>query len=163
MPHHARASDHAGGADASADHPGRQGVMALCAEANRRELETALDRIGDIVSVEDIRQPETGLVMVRGRMGGDGRPFNLGEATVTRAAVRLPSGETGFAYQLGRDGAKARAAAILDALWQCRSHREHVEVALSPVRSRLLSERATRERQTAATRVNFFTMVRGED
>ena len=45
---------------------------------------------------EELRTAETGLVMLRGRIGGDGAPFNLGEATVTRAAVRLASGEVGF-------------------------------------------------------------------
>ena len=51
----------------------------------------------------ELRAAESGLVMVRGRIGGDGAPFNLGEATVTRATVRLASGEVGFAYVLGRD------------------------------------------------------------
>ena len=141
----------------------RQGVMALCAPADRRELVAALERIAHGLDVEDLRRTETGLVMVRGRIGGDGRPFNLGEATVTRAAVRIASGETGFAYQLGRDAAKARHAAILDALWQSETHREAVEAALAPLRERLAEDRAKGERQTAATRVNFFTMVRGED
>lgn len=141
----------------------RQTVMALCAQASSEELVGALDRIDHEQSVEDLRRAETGLVMVRGRMGGDGRPFNLGEATVTRATVRIPSGETGFAYQLGRDARKARVAAILDALWQDGRHREAVESALEPIRERLADERGKRSRQTAATRVNFFTMVRGED
>lgn len=147
----------------SADIRGRQAVMALCAEASRDELLAALGRVVHDPEVEDLRRPETGLVMVRGRMGGDGRPFNLGEATVTRATVRITSGETGFAYQLGRDALKARAAAILDALWQSERHRDAVEAALAPVRERLADERGARERRTAATRVNFFTMVRGED
>lgn len=141
----------------------RQAVMAICAEASRTDLLTALDRIAPGAAVEDLRRPETGLVMVRGRMGGDGRAFNLGEATLTRAAVRIASGETGFAYQLGRDAAKARAAATLDALWQSGRHRAAVEAALDPLRERLAEERASRDRRTAATRVNFFTMVRGED
>lgn len=141
----------------------RQRVMALCAQAHRNELEAALIDVGGTITAQDVRQPETGLVMVRARMGGDGRQFNLGEATVTRAAVRLESGETGFAYQLGRDPTKARMAAILDALWQSEPHRSQVEDALSPVRARLDDERGKRERQTAATRVNFYTVARGED
>ena len=69
-----------------------------------------------------VRAPENGLVMVRGRIGGDGAPFNLGEATVSRAAVRLESGEVGFGYVLGRDGEKARLIALCDALIQSKSH-----------------------------------------
>jgi alpha-D-ribose 1-methylphosphonate 5-triphosphate synthase subunit PhnG len=138
----------------------RQAVMALCAEATRAELEAALAGLGGAAGATDLRRPETGLVMTRGRMGGDGAPFNLGEATVTRAAVRLATGETGFAYQLGRDAAKARMSAILDALVQ---RGEAVEAALDPVAERLAGERDLAERRTAATRVNFFTMARGED
>jgi alpha-D-ribose 1-methylphosphonate 5-triphosphate synthase subunit PhnG len=101
--------------------------------------------------------------MLRGRMGGDGAPFNLGEASVTRAAVELEGGPVGFAYHLGRDAGKARAAATLDALWQDEARRADVETALRPVRERIEAERATRARQVAATRVDFFTLVRGDD
>ncbi len=66
-------------------------VMALCGQARSEELRRALTQLGATDTVEDLRPPETGLVMTRGRIGGDGRPFNLGEATVTRAAVRLPA------------------------------------------------------------------------
>ncbi len=33
--------------------------------------------------------PRPGMTLVRGRMGGTGSPFNLGEMTVTRCVVRL--------------------------------------------------------------------------
>lgn len=135
--------------------------MALCAEATAAELATALDGLAPLAAHEELRAPEPGLVMVRGRMGGDGRPFNLGEATVTRAVVRLETGETGFAYQLGRDRDKARRAALLDALAQVRP--VAVAAALAPVRMRIEAERETARRRTAATRVNFFTLQRGED
>ncbi len=65
---------------------------------------------------DDLRTAENGLVMLRGRIGGDGSPFNLGEATVARAAVRLQGGEVGIGYTLGRDGAKARMIALCDAM-----------------------------------------------
>lgn len=141
----------------------RQKAMALCAEAERSDLESTLGALQYEGRIEDLRRPETGLVMVRGRMGGDGSRFNFGEATVTRAAVRLETGETGFAYQLGRDVQKARMAAVLDALLQHPQRGRDVEEALEPLCHRLAQERVTRDRQTAATKVNFFTMVRGED
>jgi alpha-D-ribose 1-methylphosphonate 5-triphosphate synthase subunit PhnG len=140
----------------------RQAVMALCSEASPAELEAARAAIRYGDPIQDLRPAETGLVMVRGRIGGDGGPFNLGEATVTRATVALACGTTGFAYQLGRDRAKARVAAILDALLQT-AHGTAVEAALEPVRTRLAAERDTQARRTAATRVNFFTLARGED
>jgi alpha-D-ribose 1-methylphosphonate 5-triphosphate synthase subunit PhnG len=136
--------------------------MAVCAAATRDEVEGALRTLGHGGEAEDLRRPEAGLVMARGRMGGDGRPFNFGEVTAARAAVRLPSGETGFAYQLGRDLAKARWSAVLDALMQT-ARAEAVERALEPTRRRIEAEREAGARQAAATRVNFFTMVRGED
>lgn len=139
----------------------RRRAMAVCAEATRAEVEAALRSLGEPCA-EDLRRPEAGLVMARGRMGGDGRAFNLGEVTAARAAVRLPSGETGFAYQLGRDLAKARGSAVLDALIQT-PRADEVERALAPAARRIEAEREARARQAAATRVNFFTMARGED
>jgi len=144
------------------DAPARRAAMAACAEARVGELDAALASLGPGV-VEDLRPPETGLVMLQGRVGGDGRPFNLGEATVTRAAVRLAAtGAVGHAWHLGRDKARARAAAVLDALWESPATRGAVEAALAPVRDRIAAERAARMRLVAATRVEFFTLVRGE-
>ena len=112
---------------------------------------------------EELRQPENGLVMVRGRIGGDGAPFNLGEATVSRAAVRLASGEVGFGYTLGRDGEKARLIALCDALVQSRDFGATVERdVIAPLREQLMIRRKQAAEETAATKVDFYTMVRGE-
>lgn len=138
--------------------------MRLCAEARKAELAEALEAVGPAPPFRDLRRPETGLVMLRGRMGGDGRPFNLGEATVTRAAVAVADGgPPGFAYHLGRDATKARDAAVLDALWQRADRRAAVERAIAPIRARIAEDDARAARRTAATRVDFFTLVRGED
>ncbi|MGU3465438.1 phosphonate C-P lyase system protein PhnG [Methylobacterium sp. C33D] len=150
-------------------HPGsdgeivsRRAVMALCADASRADLEAALSEL-DAPAAADLRPPETGLVMASGRIGGDGRPFNVGEVSVTRAAIRLADGPAGFAYHLGRDRAKARLAAILDALWQDPVRRARVEAALEPAARRLAASRDRAARRTAATRVDFLTLARGED
>lgn len=100
--------------------------------------------------------------MMRGRTDGDGRPFNLGEASVTCAAVRLDDRRVGVAYQFGRDRDKARAAALVNALWQGRE-RDPVEQAIAPIRARLRVEAPSMASQVAATRVEFFTVVREED
>jgi alpha-D-ribose 1-methylphosphonate 5-triphosphate synthase subunit PhnG len=100
---------------------------------------------------------------VRGRIGGDGAPFNLGEATVSRAAVRLASGEVGFGYALGRDLKKARMIALCDAMVQSRELADTVETnVLAPLRSAMLAGRERQSAEAAATRVDFYTMVRGE-
>jgi len=142
----------------------RRAVMATLADARASEIASGLAALGNDIAHEELRPVETGLVMLQGRMGGDGAAFNLGEATVTRATVRIPSGEVGFSYVLGRDRYKARLAALCDALWQNPSSRESVErYVLAPIKAHQESERARQRAQTAATRVDFFTLVRGED
>jgi alpha-D-ribose 1-methylphosphonate 5-triphosphate synthase subunit PhnG len=138
--------------------------MAVLADARTDEIAAGLAAVADPLDYVELRPVETGLVMVRGRMGGDGAAFNLGEATVTRAAVRLASSEVGISYVLGRDGDKARLVAVCDALWQNETHRDLVERhVLAPIRARQDGERARQRGETAATRVDFFTLVRGED
>ena len=111
-----------------------------------------------------VRGPEAGLVMLRGRTGGGGAPFNLGEASVSRATVKLRSGEVGHAVILGRDTDKARMAAHLDALWQRPDWRHRIEEDfVAPSLAAEAAASAVRAEETEATRVDFFTLVRGED
>src|SRR6202047_4600979 len=122
----------------------RQAAMAVLAHCDAAQIGRYLDAIG-LPPCEDLREPENGLVMVRGRIGGDGAPFNLGEATVSRAAVRLATGEVGFGYTLGRDQDKARMIALCDALIQTSDHADGVEAqVLAPLRARMMSERSRR-------------------
>jgi alpha-D-ribose 1-methylphosphonate 5-triphosphate synthase subunit PhnG len=142
----------------------RRAAMAVLAQAQADEIASGLERIGDSFNSPELRPTEIGLVMLRGRIGGDGASFNVGEATVTRAAVRLASGENGFSYVLGRDVRKAQLAALCDALLQTQEHRASIEQhVLTPLRAAQQQQRALKRAQTAATRVDFFTMVRGED
>lgn len=142
----------------------RRDALAVLVHGTMSELSDGLRKVGDLPIFETIRQPENGLVMVRGRVGGDGRAFNLGEAIVTRAAVRLASGETGFGYVLGRNHDKSQLIALCDALFQHVRYREPVERhVIAPIRSRREKDRKESAERTAATRVDFFTLVRGED
>lgn len=143
----------------------RQSLMKACASATEGELAEIVARFDAGADAVDVRKPETGMVMIRGRMGGDGAAFNAGEATVTRAVVRLAcGGALGFSYLLGRSTKRARLAAIIDALGQSDAHVGNLKAEfLLPVMRRRTGERAERRAETAATRVNFFTMVRGED
>ncbi|MDP9836444.1 alpha-D-ribose 1-methylphosphonate 5-triphosphate synthase subunit PhnG [Neorhizobium huautlense] len=111
-----------------------------------------------------VRGPEIGAIMLRGRIGGGGAPFNLGEASVTRATVRLDSGELGHSIVLGRDADKARMIAHLDALRQLPDWIGRVEKAIvEPALEHARAEAKLQAEETEATRVDFFTMVRGED
>ena len=141
----------------------RREAMGLLAKATRSELEQAWTGLASRPEAELVRGPEAGLVMVRGRIGGGGAPFNLGETTVSRASIRLDDGTVGHGQALGTDGAKARLAAIFDALFQQPGHKAAGETLLDAVMARVAKEDAEKARQTAATRVDFFTMVRGED
>jgi alpha-D-ribose 1-methylphosphonate 5-triphosphate synthase subunit PhnG len=141
----------------------RRRAMGLLAKATRAELDTAWKALAGKPSFQVVRGPETGLVMVRGRIGGGGASFNLGEATVSRASIRLEDGTVGHGQSLGADGTKARLSAIFDALSQQRTHADAVEALLTAISARIADEDAAKIRQTAATRVDFFTMVRGED
>ncbi|MCL6706019.1 phosphonate C-P lyase system protein PhnG [Pseudomonas sp. R2.Fl] len=142
----------------------RKRVAALLARATMTELENAWATVEPKPEVTMLRGPETGLVMVRGRIGGGGAAFNLGEATVSRATVRLDCGTVGHGQALGTGKAKARFAAIFDALWQKPEMEPLIEARLlGPVSARLDAEDQRKREQTAATRVDFFTMVRGED
>lgn len=135
--------------------------MAVLADTATDDIERRMAAV-TIPAHEALRVPENGLVMLRGRIGGDGAPFNLGEATVTRAAVRLASGETGFAYVLGREARKARLIAIADALIQSQASSEVLDAVVVPLEAELRARRQKTDAETAATKVNFFTLVRGE-
>ena len=133
--------------------------MATLARASRDEIATLL---GALPEHEVLKAPETGTVMVEGRAGGAGRRFNLGEATVTRCVVRLPNGRMGFSYALGRDHRKARLAALLDARLQDEAAGGALVQGIATLAARQASARDLASRKAAATKVDFFTVVRGE-
>jgi alpha-D-ribose 1-methylphosphonate 5-triphosphate synthase subunit PhnG len=140
----------------------RQAAMAVLAHSDAAEIAGRLETIA-VPPYQNLREGENGLVMVRGRIGGDGAPFNLGEATVSRAAVRLSTGEVGFGYTLGRDRQKARMIALCDAMVQSNEFADAVEEnVLAPLRAAMIAEQNRRAAETAATRVDFYTLVRGE-
>jgi alpha-D-ribose 1-methylphosphonate 5-triphosphate synthase subunit PhnG len=110
-----------------------------------------------------IRPAESGMVMVRGRVGGDGNRFNLGEMTMTRSAVRLENGVTGLGYVQGRSRHHAELTAVLDAMLQSPETSETVaRQVIEPLNREQTDARTIRARKAAATKVEFFTMVRGE-
>ena len=113
---------------------------------------------------EVIRGPESGLVALRGRIGGGGAPFYFSEASVTRASVRLADGRTGHALTLGRDTEKARISALIDAMAQDEASARQIETTvIEPLRTARRENDEKRARKAAATKVDFFTLVRGDD
>ncbi len=149
----------------------RAAWLRVLATAPTDALDAAYTRLGQAAAVPAwrlLRKPESGMAMVRARAGGTGAQFNLGEITVTRCAVVLEDGDAagtaGVAYIQGRSARHAEQAAVLDALLQRPAWHQRVqEIVLAPLAS-AHAERAAQQAATAAqTRVEFFTMVRGED
>jgi alpha-D-ribose 1-methylphosphonate 5-triphosphate synthase subunit PhnG len=138
----------------------RKTWMATLAKAPPARLATLLP---DLPAHTVLRPPEVGAVMVRGRIGVTGAPFNLGEMTVTRASVRLASGEVGHAWVQGRDKAHALRAAVADALMQTDGADDLARQVLQPLAAEAEAARDARSQKAAGTKVDFFTMVRGED
>lgn len=142
----------------------RQRWMSALAKAPLNTLENAWGALAPAPAFDHLRQPEIGLVMTRGRAGGSGQRFNLGEMTVTRAAVRLIDGTVGHAWVAGRDKRRAELAAVFDALMQHDAHHDRLEHSLiAPLVAAHQNARNQTARKAAATKVDFFTMVRGED
>lgn len=143
------------------DQAARQHWMGLLARAPAARLAELLG--AELPAHALLRAPEIGAVMVRGRVGGTGDAFNLGEMTVTRCALRLDNGAVGHAYVQGRDRDHARRAAIVDALMQTAAAGEIRARVLAPLEAEEAARRQARAARAAATKVDFFTMVRGED
>jgi len=110
-----------------------------------------------------LRSPEVGGIMVRGRAGAVGAAFNLGEMTVTRASVKLSDGAVGHGYVQGRSKQHALQSALVDALMQTDASSTVEAGLLAPLRAAMSARQTARAAKAAATKVDFFTMVRGED
>jgi alpha-D-ribose 1-methylphosphonate 5-triphosphate synthase subunit PhnG len=140
----------------------RRRWLAVLARAATDQLEACWAETGQ-PALTVLRQPETGLVMARGRAGGTGQRFNLGEITVTRCAVQSADGHIGHGYVAGRDRRKAELVASFDALLQAESRRTALlERVVEPLAQAQAVARAAIARRAAATRVEFFTLVRGD-
>jgi len=137
--------------------------MAILAKALPEELEKAWRSLREKSKYRFLRPPETGLVMLRARAGGTGRQFNLGEMTITRCTVQVEGGTTGSAYVKGRNRRHAELAAVLDALLQDPSrHLSIMDLVVHPIENSIRERDAAIRKKAASTRVEFFTMVRGD-
>jgi alpha-D-ribose 1-methylphosphonate 5-triphosphate synthase subunit PhnG len=136
--------------------------MAVLAKARPEDLEAAWNRARLKPDFTWLRQPEFGAVMVRGRTGGTGQKFNLGETVATRCALRLACGTAGYAYILGRSVRHAELAALCDALLQTADHRDTVQrTIVAPLAQTYAERRDERSRRANATKVEFLAMARG--
>lgn len=147
---------------ASENNP-RKAWMGLLAKAPEGRVATLLDAEMARPGFTWLRAPEIGSTMVRARAGATGAPFNLGEMSITRCALTLATGEVGHAYIQGRRKEDAETAALVDALMQTEAASRLRETVLEPLAAGMATAKAARAAKAAATKVDFFTMARGED
>ena len=141
----------------------RKEWLSLMATSNGARLAALWEAVGLTPDFTMLRQPEIGAVMVRARAGGTGNVFNLGEMTVTRTSLRLADGTIGHGWCQGRDRTQAKTAALLDALMQGPNAARLETAVLTPLRKARAERRRSRAERAAATKVDFFTMARGDD
>ena len=139
----------------------RQRWLSVMAKAPSGRLEALWRGIGQVPSYIMLRRPEIGLVMVKGRISGSGAPFCAGEMTVTRAAVRLHSGQIGIGYVGGRHPRQAEIAATIDALGHLPEWHEEIEAKIvTPLAAEAEARQRLAAAKAAATKVDFFTVAR---
>ncbi|MDL0431680.1 phosphonate C-P lyase system protein PhnG [Marinobacter sp. TBZ242] len=146
--------------DATPEITDRQFWMSVLARADLSDLESYWQNLSHRPEYRHLRKPEIGMAMVRGRAGGTGSPFNLGEVTLTRCVVELNAGVQGFGYVTGRSRRHAELAALFDGLMQ-EDSRQHGPALIQPLYKQWMARREQVSRKAAATKVNFMTMVRG--
>ena len=148
----------------------RQAWLAALAHAPRDLLRSHVERCIDETTKRDfewLRMPETGLAMVRARIGGSGDRFNVGETTLTRCVVRHRDARghavAGIGYVKGRDPDRARWIAMLDALLQQGDHHARLMTdVIAPLQVATAAQRAADDAATATSRVHFFTLEAGD-
>ncbi|MGK7952849.1 MAG: phosphonate C-P lyase system protein PhnG [Xenococcaceae cyanobacterium] len=140
----------------------RPAWMAILAKSSVTDIEQQMKTLGNLPQYSFLRQPEIGLTMVRGRAGGTGEVFNLGEMTITRCVVKI-SNTTGFGYVGGRSKRHAELAAVCDGLLQQEKWQKivHTQV-IQPLKAIIQQKKEQQQQQIEATKVEFFTMLRGE-
>ncbi|MFK2878255.1 phosphonate C-P lyase system protein PhnG [Rhodanobacter hydrolyticus] len=143
-------------------HLARPHWMSLLAQADPAELVQAMGAFAPPADTAWLRPAQTGLYMLRGRVGGTGPQFNFGEVTVTRCSVQA-GGHIGHAWVRGSDTRHAELAALADAMLQDADRHASLRMqVVEPLRRALDRRRDEASRKAAASKVEFFTVVRGE-
>ena len=142
----------------------RQRWLSVLAHSSAALLETHWQALNLQPAFTLIRPAEIGLTRLQARMGATGKRFVMGDATVTRAVVQLSDGTLGYSYLLGRDKAHAERCALLDALLQQPETRQLLEEKIiTPLAAWREEQRQLRAREIASSKVDFFTLVRGDN
>ena len=141
----------------------RKEWLSLLAQSSSEDIISLWNKAKIECDFEVIRAAEIGAVMVQGRQGGTGDPFHLGEMSVTRCSIKIADGYIGHGYHQGRSKETAETIAKLDALLQTVKFDTIVKTILKPLEKLLHDKKYSLASKAEATKVNFFTLVRGDD
>lgn len=141
----------------------RQNWLSVLAHSEPTTLATLWSQQNLQPNYTLLRAPQTGLAQVQGRMGATGNAYNIGDVTLTRAVVKLASNEIGVGYIAGRNKDHCLRVALVDALLQ---HKDFFQVlydnVIKPLRQQRQQATQQHEAATNQSKVDFFTLVRGE-
>ncbi|RWR02256.1 phosphonate C-P lyase [[Pantoea] beijingensis] len=142
----------------------RQHWLSVLAHSAADRLEYYWNALNLQPGYDVLRAPETGLTRLQARMGATGKRFIVGDVTVTRAVVRLTDGTCGYSYITGRDKLHAERCAVIDALLQQRENGALLhDNLITPLAAERAEQQQQRAREVASSRVDFFTLVRGDN
>ena len=136
--------------------------MSLLATSNKSDLLNLWEQKKIKVNYVWLRTPEIGSIMAQGRMGVTGDKFNIGEVTITRCSLKLNCGTIGHSYVQGRSKKKAEISALCDALMQTKMSKEINKNIIIPLEKIKKDNKDKILSKAEATKVDFFTLVRGE-
>ena len=141
----------------------REQWLSYLATADENYLISLWDNLNMKIEYNWLREPEIGSVMVQGKVGATGDNFNVGEVTITRCSLNLDKKIQGHGYVQGRNKYKSKIAALCDALMQT----EKKKIIKRNIIDKLIKYKNNKRNEilskTEATKVDFFTLVRGED
>ena len=140
----------------------RKSWMSLLATSSQSDLLNLWEQKKIKVNYVWLRTPEIGSIMAQGRMGVTGDKFNIGEVTITRCSLKLNCGTIGHSYVQGRSKKKAEISALCDALMQTKMSKEINKNIIIPLEKIKKDNKDKILSKAEATKVNFFTLVRGE-
>ena len=140
----------------------RKSWMSLLATSSQSDLLNLWEQKKIKVNYVWLRTPEIGSIMAQGRMGVTGDKFNIGEVTITRCSLKLNCGTIGHSYVQGRSKKKAEISALCDALMQTKMSKEINKNIIIPLEKIKKDNKDKILSKAEATKVDFFTLVRGE-
>lgn len=142
----------------------RQRAMGVMAKSELKAISDCWQTLNITLDYDTIKPAQVGMAMVRAQAGTEGLVYNQGEMTVTRCVLQEKATQVmGVGYTQGRSKQKATLMAEVDLALQNASHQNDViEKLVEPLEQAHQRAVAQQNKATDATKVDFFTMVRGE-